>query len=79
MKHRLIALHNLRRAFPEKKMEELMAIAKGVYRSEAITIAEFFSLPSITPRNLHEWVDVEGLEHYREAISRGKGVLSIVA
>lgn len=79
LKHRLIALHNLRRAFPEKKMEELMAIAKGVYRSEAITIAEFFSLPSITPRNLHEWVDVEGLEHYREAISRCKGVLSIVA
>jgi KDO2-lipid IV(A) lauroyltransferase len=53
-KHRLIALHNLRCAFPEKEMEELITIAKGVYRNVAITAAEFFSMPSITRENLHE-------------------------
>jgi Kdo2-lipid IVA lauroyltransferase/acyltransferase len=78
-KHRLIALYNLRRAFPEKKMDELIAIAKGVYRNAAITAAEFFSMPSITRESLHEWVEVEGLEHYETGIARGEGMLSIVA
>jgi KDO2-lipid IV(A) lauroyltransferase len=78
-KHRLIALHNLRCAFPEKEMKELIIIAKGVYRNAAITAAEFFSMPSITRENLHEWVELEGLEHYEAGLSRGKGLLSIIA
>jgi KDO2-lipid IV(A) lauroyltransferase len=78
-KHRLIALHNLRCAFPEKEMAELITIAKGVYRNVAITAAEFFSMPSITRENLHEWVELEGIEHYKAGISQGKGLLSIIA
>jgi KDO2-lipid IV(A) lauroyltransferase len=78
-KHRLIALHNLRHAFPEKDMKELIRIAKGVYRNVAITAAEFFSLPSITRENLHEWVEMEGLEHYEEGMAQGKGLLTIIA
>jgi len=78
-KHRLIALHNLRCAFPEKEMEELITIAKGVYRNVAITAAEFFSMPSITRENLHEWVEMEGLEHFESGIAQGKGLLTIIA
>ena len=78
-RRRFIALHNLRCAFPEKDMEELIRIAKGVYRNLAITAAEFFSMPSITRENLHEWVELEGLEHYEEGIAQGKGLLSIAA
>jgi len=78
-RRRLIALHNLHCAFPEKDMEELIRIAKGVYRNLAITVAEFFSMPSITRENLHEWVELEGLEHYEEGIAQGKGLLSIAA
>lgn len=78
-KHRLIALYNLRCAFPEKDMEELISIAKGVYRNLAITAAEFFSMPSITRENLHEWVEMEGLEHFEAGIAQGKGLLTIIA
>jgi len=78
-KHRLIALHNLRCAFPEKEMEELITIAKGVYRNVAITAAEFFSMPSITRENLHEWVEMEGLEHFEAGMAQGKGLLTIIA
>ncbi|MCX5821250.1 MAG: lysophospholipid acyltransferase family protein [Deltaproteobacteria bacterium] len=78
-KHRLIALHNLRCAFPDKDMEELIRIAKGVYRNLAITAAEFFSLPSITRENLHEWVEMEGLEHFEAGMAQGKGLLTIIA
>jgi KDO2-lipid IV(A) lauroyltransferase len=79
VKHRLIALHNLRCAFPEKNMEELIRIAKGVYRNLAITAAEFFSMPSITRENLHEWVEMEGQEYFEAGIAQGKGLLTIIA
>jgi KDO2-lipid IV(A) lauroyltransferase len=47
-KHRLIALHNLARAFPEKPMSELKQIARGVYRSLGLVAAEFSEIPSLT-------------------------------
>jgi Kdo2-lipid IVA lauroyltransferase/acyltransferase len=78
-KHRLIALHNLHCAFPEKNTTELIRIAKGVYRNLAITAAEFFSLPYITRENLHEWVELEGMEHFEAGIDQGKGLLTIIA
>lgn len=78
-KNRLITLHNLMRSFPDKNTDEIIKIAKGVYRHFAIVAAEFFDLPQITPDNIHEWVDVDGLANYQEALSRDKGVLSIVA
>ncbi len=78
-KHRLITLHNLHRAFPEKDMGELIRIAKGVYRNLAITAAEFFGMPSITRENLHEWVELEGLEYFEAGIAQGKGLLTIIA
>jgi len=78
-KNRLITLHNLLRSFPEKNADEIIKIAKGVYRHFAIVAAEFFDLPQITKENIHQWVDVEGMEHYQAAVSKNKGALSIVA
>ena len=79
VKNRLITLHNLQRSFPEKSTEEILKIARGVYRHFAIVTAEFFDLPYINRANIHKWVDVEGLENYQTAIARGKGLLTIVA
>ncbi len=78
-KHRLIALYNLKGAFPEKTFEEREAIAKGVYRHLAIMVAELFDVPYVTRETLHEWADVEGLEHVEPAVRQGRGILSIVA
>jgi KDO2-lipid IV(A) lauroyltransferase len=36
-------------------------------------------MPYITKDNIHKWAEVEGLENYQSAITRDKGVLSIVA
>ena len=79
VKQQIIALHNLRNAFPEKGFEEVEAIAKGVYRHLALVMAELFEMPYITRETLHEWADVEGLEHLEKAFAQGKGVLSVVA
>ncbi|MCX7816205.1 MAG: lysophospholipid acyltransferase family protein [Syntrophales bacterium] len=78
-KHRLITIHNLRRAFPEKPTKEIIRIAKGTYRHLGIVMADFFSIPAITKENLHNWVDFEGLEHVDKALEQGHGVLSLVA
>lgn len=78
-KRRLITLHNLRSAYPEKDIKEIIQIARGVYRHIGIVAAEFFELPYITKDNLHEWVEFEGLEHFYEAFSKKKGVLPLVA
>ena len=78
-KKRLIALHNLQRSFPEKDTNEIIRIAKGVYRHFAIVAAEFFDMPSITRENIHKWGYPESIEHYHAAIAKGKGILSIVA
>lgn len=78
-KNRLITMHNLLRSFPEKNTEEIIRIAKGVYRHFAIVAAEFFDMPYINKDNIHNWVDVEGLENFQKADAKGKGLLSIVA
>jgi len=78
-KQRLIALHNLRCAYPEKSIDEIVRIAKGVYRHIGTVVAEFFEIPSITKENLHEWVEFEGIENFHEALAKKKGVLSILA
>jgi KDO2-lipid IV(A) lauroyltransferase len=78
-KNRMIMLNNLQRSFPEKDTKEIIGIAKGVYRHFAIVAAEFFDLPYITKDNIHQWVDVDGMENYQAAMAKGKGALSIVA
>lgn len=78
-KQRLIALHNLFRAFPERKAPELIAIAKGTYRHMSIMAAEFFEIPYISKENIHKFVEFQGLENLAAAKARNKGILSIVA
>jgi len=75
LKHRLIVLHNLTRAFPEKSLVEIERIAKASYRSFGLVVAEFSEITRLNPENVHQWVRIQGLEHYEEARLKGKGVL----
>ena len=74
-RRRLIAIHNIKRAFPGKSMAEIIAIAKGVYRNMAIVAADFFDIPKLTRENMQELIEIEGLEHCRKALEKNKGVL----
>jgi KDO2-lipid IV(A) lauroyltransferase len=74
-RHRLITAYNLRRALPEKSEEEILRIARGVYRNLGIVAAEFFDIPRLTQSNIGKLIDTEGLENCRQALSRGRGVL----
>ena len=54
LKHRLIAIHNLMRAFPEKPIDEIIKIARRSYLSFALVAAEFIDIPYINKSNLQK-------------------------
>jgi KDO2-lipid IV(A) lauroyltransferase len=74
-RQRFITIHNLRRAFPEKSADEIITIARGVYRTLGIVAADFFDIPSLTKENVGDLVEVEGLEYLKKALEKDKGVL----
>jgi Kdo2-lipid IVA lauroyltransferase/acyltransferase len=74
-RQRFITIHNLSRAFPEKSADEIIATAKGVYRTLGIVAADFFDIPSLTKDNISDLVDVQGLEHLEKALEKNRGVL----
>ncbi len=76
LKHRLIAIHNLTRSFPEKTLEDILKIAKASYRSFAIMVAEFPELSGLSKDNIHRWIEVKGLNNYIEACREGKGSIA---
>ena len=78
-RRRLIALNNLQVCFPEKDIGDRVAIAKGVYRNMAIVAAELFDIPFLTPDNVYNIVEVEGLDYCRQALKEGKGILLFTA
>jgi Kdo2-lipid IVA lauroyltransferase/acyltransferase len=75
LRQRLIAVHNLMRSFPEKTLNEILKIAKASYSSFALMAAEFTGILRLKKNNLHRWISIEGLDHYKEACREGNGVL----
>lgn len=75
LKHRVIVIHNLQLAFPEKSFSEIRRIARGVYRNMGIVAAEFFDIPYLTRENIGQRITIEGLEHCREALKKNRGLL----
>ena len=78
-KLRRAARTNLAFAFPERSPEEREAIIDGVFRTAARVLVAFAKLPDINARNVHDWIQYEGLEHYQCAKARGRGVLVATA
>lgn len=78
-KHRLIAVHNLSRSFPEKSLDDILKIIKESYANFALMFVEFPQILYLNRNNLDRWVSVKGLEHYQQACSDGKGVLLFTA
>ena len=74
-RQRFITIHNLKRAFPEKSQDEIIATAKGVYTTLGIVAADFFDIPSLTKENIRDLVEVQGLDNLKKALEKNKGVL----
>lgn len=78
-KHRAIAIESLTLAFgKEKSKEQIEKIAGDCFCSMASTAVEFFMFMRC-PSRIKKFVEIEGLHHLDEALSRGKGVVALSA
>jgi KDO2-lipid IV(A) lauroyltransferase len=78
-RHVRIAADNLRRAFPEWDEARVQATALGVYAHFAAVLLEILWMEGRPIEELLALTDVEGLEHMRAALARGRGVVSPIA
>jgi KDO2-lipid IV(A) lauroyltransferase len=77
-RHRHIADINLRIAFPEFSESKRKEIARKSFQNAAMNLLEISRLPSLTSSNISTLVgydDIDGLENYRLAEQKGKGIL----
>ncbi len=76
---RRTALHNLSMALPGLSEVERKAIVRGIFANLGRLLVEFSRFPKLTPENISDRVEYEGLEHYLEGLRRGRGVLFLTA
>ncbi|MGB6192575.1 MAG: lysophospholipid acyltransferase family protein [Terracidiphilus sp.] len=71
---RRVGERNLELALPHLPQAQRNAVLRGVYRHLGWQLVEFCRMPRYTPQNTRSWIRTEGLDHYRAARDRGKGV-----
>ena len=76
---RRVADQNLRMALPQLGAAERRAIIAGVYRSLGRLLAECARFPRLTAENVHQLVSYDGLQNYRDAQAKQRGVLFLTA
>jgi KDO2-lipid IV(A) lauroyltransferase len=75
---RAIVRDNLRRAFGDTMDDARRdAVAAAFFRHLGLNLVEFLLLGRLRPQEIRDWVDLEGLEHYRAAAAQGRGVLLV--
>ena len=77
-RHRHIARVNLQIAFPELSSSERGRIARKSFQNTARNLLEISRLPTLTPQNISSLVEYDnrqGLNNFRSAQEKGKGIL----
>lgn len=72
-----VTIQNLTQAFPEKEHQEIMRIARRVYQNLGINAIEHLRFPGLNRAKLLQIVKIEGEEHIRQALDRGKGIIFV--
>jgi KDO2-lipid IV(A) lauroyltransferase len=76
---RQVGMRNLAMVFPEKSRAERARILRGEFASLGRQLAEVCQFPRYTRENVEQVVVYDGLENYKNAYTRGKGVLFLTA
>ncbi len=74
---RAVGERNLAIALPEQPEDQRGAILRRMYRNLGWQLAEFCQMSRYTPENTRDFLRYDGLEHFRAAEARGKGVLIV--
>jgi len=76
-RHRRVAINQLRAAFPTRSAAECQAIARATFAHFGRLLVFVLRLSTIRPEELRGLLEVEGENHFRDALAQGKGVLII--
>jgi KDO2-lipid IV(A) lauroyltransferase len=74
-RQREVGLHNLRMALPELSDTERRQVVLGVFENLGRLLVEVSHFPELTTSNISNLVEYEGVEHYLEAETRGRGTI----
>lgn len=74
---RRVGHRNLALAMPELDPAERRVIVRRVFMNLGRVLGEFSQFPKITRQNISKLVEYDGLENYRRASNRGRGVLML--
>jgi len=74
-RQRRAGFQNLRMAMPHLSEQERLAILRGCFSNLGRLLVEFSHFPQLSKKNIKDHVEYEGLEHYQDAVRRGKGVI----
>lgn len=78
-KWRTVAESNLGRALPALSPRERSQVVRGVFRNLGRVAFALAKLPAWSPAKVARHVQFVGLEHYREGVARGRGVMLLTA
>jgi KDO2-lipid IV(A) lauroyltransferase len=76
-RHRRIAINQLRAAFPTRSADECRRIARAAFAHFGRLLVFVLRLSTIQPDALRARIEVEGENHFRNALAQGRGVLII--
>jgi Kdo2-lipid IVA lauroyltransferase/acyltransferase len=75
---REVVCENLRHALGGTHDESARdAVGEAFFRHLATNLMEFLLLRRASPERVREWVEIAGLEHYRDALADGRGALLV--
>ncbi len=72
---RELAAANLRAAFPERTKAECRTILRATFAQIGRHVVDFLRFDALSPEQMLPLVEIEGEEHVRCAMARGRGVL----
>jgi KDO2-lipid IV(A) lauroyltransferase len=78
-KLRRVAARNLSMAFPTLSLAEQRRVTNGVFRTIGRMLVALACFPSINKNNVGDWISYEGLDNYKHAKQKGRGVLIATA
>jgi len=74
---RQVAITNIKRVFPLLSDREITSIAKRNFEKLGINVIELLLVSYLSRTEITKRFDVEGLEHFEEALNKGKGVIAL--
>jgi KDO2-lipid IV(A) lauroyltransferase len=79
-RHRKVTLENLKAAYGAKlNAAEVERIARNCFQNLGLSVVEMIRWPKMDQKEFVQNISVEGMEHYREAVRKGRGLVFIGA